>query len=283
MSGGMLPSSSLWNGISYGVALTNGNYAIGTVVAPSATAATKGSWVSLGTLSADAVALRIAVAVTSETKTGGTGAFDIGIGGSGSQVVLVPNIVCPYNSSNNTQAYVQFLLPLQLPSGVQVWARSACSAASAAGIYVASFSAFDGEYTAEGYGGVDALGFTAGTLVGTSLTTTGTGAKGSYSQVIASTARDYGMLFICLDQGTAGLANTAPVSIDIAIGASGSEKIIVPDTIFYLDDGYSGGGATSAGPFPVEVPAGSRIAVRGASDSAYAAITLGATIYGVYK
>ena len=282
MSGGMLPSSSLWNGISYGVALTNGNYAIGTVVAPSATAATKGSWVSLGTLSADAVALRIMVGTIGETK-GGTGAFDIGIGGSGSQVVLVPNIVCPYNNGNSTNAYVQFLLPLQLPSGVQVWARSACSAASAAGVYVASFSAFDGEYTAEGYGGVDALGFTAGTLVGTSFTTTGTGAKGSYSQVIASTARDYGMLAICVDQGTAGLSTAAPISVDIAIGASGSEKIIAPDVFVYLNSNYGGGGATSAGPFPVEVPAGSRIAVRGASDSAYAAITLGATIYGVYK
>lgn len=282
MSGGMLPSSSLWNGISYGVVTTNGNYAIGTVVAPSATAATKGSWVSLGTLSADAVALRIMVGTIGETK-GGTGAFDIGIGGSGSQVVLVPNIVCPYNNGNSTNAYVQFLLPLQLPSGVQVWARSACSAASAAGVYVASFSAFDGEYTAEGYGGVDALGFTAGTLVGTSFTTTGTGAKGSYSQVIASTTRDYGMLAICVDQGTAGLSTAAPISVDIAIGASGSEKIIAPDVFVYLNSNYGGGGATSAGPFPVEVPAGSRIAVRGASDSAYAAITLGATIYGVYK
>ena len=235
MSGGMLPSSSLWNGISYGVVTTNGNYAIGTVVAPSATAATKGSWVSLGTLSADAVALRIQVATAGESKTGGTGAFDIGIGGSGSQVVLVPNIVCPYNSGNSTNAYVQFLLPLQLPSGVQVWARSACSAASAAGVYLASFSAFDGEYTAEGYSGVDALGFTAGTLVGTSFTTTGTGAKGSYSQIIASTARDYGMLAICVDQGTAGISTAAPISVDIAIGASGSEKIIVPDVFFYLN------------------------------------------------
>lgn len=283
MSGGMLPSSSLWNGISYGVVTTNGNYAIGTVVAPSATAATKGSWVSLGTLSADAVALRISVAVCYESKTGGTGAFDIGIGGSGSQVVLAPNIVCPYNSGNSSISYVQFLLPMQLPSGVQVWARSACSAASAAGTYVASFSAFDGEYTAEGYGGVDALGFTAGTLVGTSFTTTGTGAKGSYSQIIASTTRDYGMLAICLDQGTAGLSTSNVVTVDIAIGGAGSEKIIAPDVLLVVNNNYNSGSATSAGPFPVEVPSGSRIAVRGACDSAIAALTFGATIYGVYK
>ena len=283
MSGGLLRASALCNGVSYGVLTTNGNYAIGTVVAPSATAATKGSWVSLGTLSADAVALRVMVSIAGEGATGGNGAFDIGIGTSGSQVVLVANLVCPVKSGNNTQAVVQFLLPLSLPSGTQIWARSAYSAASATGIYVASFSAFDGEYTAEGIAGIDTLGFTAGTLVGTSFATTGTGAKGTYSQIIATTTRDYSQLLVCLDQGTGGLTSAQLLTFDIAIGASGSEKVIVPDVSFYLNSNYGGGGATSAGPFPVEIPSGSRIAVRGAQDSAIAAITYGATIYGVFK
>ena len=92
---------------------------------------------------------------------------------------------------------------------------------------------------------------------GTSITANASGnTKGSYTQLIASTSYDTVGVLVMLDDLAAGI----DYLLDIAIGAGGSEQIILPDL-------YAGGGTGSIAYgaqywFPIAIPAGSRIAAR---------------------
>ena len=79
--------------------------------------------------------------------------------------------------------------------------------------------------------------------------------KSSWDELIASTDYDYnGFVFICGRNYTTIVLSWL---IDIAIGGSGSEEIIVENLIL-----NSGGGSGNALFIPLKIPAGTRIAVR---------------------
>lgn len=93
-----------------------------------------------------------------------------------------------------------------------------------------------------------------------SLTTGAANTKGSWSQVIAATTSEINMIYLSLTAGTFASATNTSCLVDIGIGAAASEVVIVPNialgyrvitlnTCFYA--------------FPVNIPLGSRVAVRG--------------------
>jgi hypothetical protein len=89
--------------------------------------------------------------------------------------------------------------------------------------------------------------------------------KGAWAQIIASTARDaYGItVFIA---ATAGAASTNQrYLVDIGIGASSSEVVLIPDLLCGNASAFNA--AANTGPamfhFPIYIPAGSRISARG--------------------
>ena len=81
--------------------------------------------------------------------------------------------------------------------------------------------------------------------------------KGSYVELLASTARNYDAMMITESycQGDADYLT------DIAIGAAGSEQVIINNIIRSADDiaVHYGGGILV---FPIQIPAGSRISAR---------------------
>jgi len=128
----------------------------------------------------------------------------------------------------------------------------------------------------EGVAGYDSIGFSSATTLGTPFTPAGF-AKSAWTQVIASTVRDYMGLMCSFDgQGTNAYYELA--AIDIGLGASGSEVVLIPDIPAYTAGTAINGGN---GFYPVDVPSGSRLSVRGAI--AYNPPTMGATLYGAYK
>ena len=88
-----------------------------------------------------------------------------------------------------------------------------------------------------------------------------TGAKGAWTQLIASTtAESYGLL-ICINSNTASNASRNTV-LDIGIGASGSEVVIIPDLLAGNAAAYTIGGSGIWYYFPVTIEAGARISAR---------------------
>jgi hypothetical protein len=84
--------------------------------------------------------------------------------------------------------------------------------------------------------------------------------KGSYSELIASTSANAGLLVLMVQDISAASTNTATL-IDIATGASGSETDIIGNLAV-------GGAVTTTGPtgvavsVPLKIPSGTRISAR---------------------
>lgn len=105
--------------------------------------------------------------------------------------------------------------------------------------------------------GVQPLTLVAQYLGFTSATSGAANTPGAYTQVAASTPAQAGLLFVTNNVGNFGADNGC--MLDIAVGAAGSESIIVPNLATGASNVFSKGFAL---PIPVRIPASSRIAYR---------------------
>ena len=205
---------------------------------------TMGSFTQLvASLGVDAAAVIINIFDDSNTNNGAWGAVDLAVGGSGSEVLIATQLLNQCNKNYTSKVF----LPLAIPQGSRVSAR--CQVATSGDKCWISLTAFDAGFQApEGFSGVDSMGFTSGSTTGTTVTSSVTAnTKGSYTQFSSSTPRDYSGLFCCA-------AGNTDILMDIAIGGSGSEKVIIPNIpIKTASDAFT--------PFyPVKILAGTRVA-----------------------
>jgi len=268
MSGGYPLGPALCNGTDIGTSLTN----IGTQTTNGLNAF--GSWVQLTASSPiDVCWIDVSLFPTNNSST--RVAWQIGVGAAGSEKVIIDSMVDGSNTGSSDAGFYSF--PISIPAGTRIAVRSAGSAAADAGNFC-NVRLYDGDFFQEGAAGVDALGFVAASTTGTTVTAgTPTGTKGSYAQIVASTSRDYFGFFLANLNAS---STTDKVLFDIAIGAAGSEQIIVPN--LGLHPGGAGSRFTLAGPFFIPVPAGSRIAMR-ADSGVLAGTTSDNIIYGLYQ
>lgn len=200
---------------------------------------------------------------------------DIGIGAAASEKVIIADLFFPLNTQILNYNSTAVPLPFGIKAGSRISARAQSHFTPATGddstVYV-NLAMFDtGFAIPEGVCGIDALGFTAATTTGTTVTP-GNNTMGTVAQIIASTARDYVGIFSSIKHTTAHEF----VAYDFLIGGAGVEQTIVnqmwhnPEVPF----GWS--------PFfPVAIPAGSRLSARGYSQNA----TVNAAqvvLYGAY-
>jgi hypothetical protein len=269
MSGGYPLAGELSNATDYGSSLTT----VGVVVTGGHN--TPGSWATVIAAASNAVdACWMEVSIRAPTGSSTTNAVDIGIGAAASEVV-VANKLFAFTSTSGLQVYNHYF-PCSIPSGTRIAARSSNSA-STDSTWV-SVRLFDGSFTETGgYAGVDALAFVSATTHGTLLTGGTAGVKGSYVQLIASTAVDYGGLFFLAGPGS--VADAAASMIDIAIGASGSEINILQNMPCMIDSAAIG---AVSHPYFIPIPAGTRVAAR-VSFGANAAATTQINVYGMYQ
>jgi hypothetical protein len=117
------------------------------------------------------------------------------------------------------------------------------------------------EFSAIAGSAVRTHGATGGASYATVVTPHNTAnTKGSYAQIVAATAFDANWLLVQF----AGILLNSPHLIDVAIGAGGSEQIVLPD-LFAHPPGVVGSSPSYL--FPVFVPKGSRIAARAQSGA----------------
>lgn len=260
----------------------------GVSVTPSATANTLGSWTELISSTPYSSSWAMISIIDPGTATAlNTVSVNIGIGASGSETVLIANLIAQRDSFSSVpgQAY-EYLIPMQIPGGTRLAANCQSSGASSAALYV-SLSPFNGAFGCiSGGGAIDTYGFSSSATKGVLIDPGGTAlTKGAYSEVATSTTYDLAGFVLAFDSSTASGSGFAGWTIDVGIGASGSEVVILPDLQVY----GRGSGTTYKAlypgltPFiPIQIPAGSRIAVRAqCTTNSSVARTFGVTLYGV--
>lgn len=207
-------------------------------------------------------------------NNGNQQSVNVAVGGAGNEVIIASDLmICQPGNGYDIQSYS---FPVSIPAGTRISANAAGKATTDA-VYC-SVQLFDGAFTQmEGFAGVDSIGYSF--VNGVRVDTGSANSKGSYSQIIASTSRDYaGLLFNVNGQSDLASQTTSRWLLDFAIGGSGSEQIIVPNIPWTGEIGTKT--LRLNGPFFVPIPAGTRIAARG--QSSLNADTAALTLYGMY-
>jgi hypothetical protein len=147
---------------------------------------------------------------------------DIMIGGSGSEQVLIPNLMCGQAGASNSASSqpVYYYFPIIVPSGSRLSARSQSLAASdTVNVQVHLIqNAIAGRW----YGSrVTAYGPDTATSSGVSHTPAGSGtAYATTTQIVASTTNPIKAMQVGIDLGTATTGNNARGVLRIAAGSS---------------------------------------------------------------
>jgi len=228
-------------------------------VYPSLTANTKGSWVELTSSSAiDAAAFTVMIPYLFE---GSDYLVDIGIGAAGSEQTIASNLSVSAGSAAGNSSGFNPRIPIPIPAGTRIAARAQATGTSASrmvrcGILLESSDIPSG-------GTLTTTGASTADSGGTSIDPGATdNAKGAWVQLTASTALDVREAFFTFGN----IANTARTDcfwlVDIGIGGAGSEQVVIPN-IAISASVNTDSVAPSCTPFyKLNIPAGTRIAVR---------------------
>lgn len=182
--------------------------------------------------------------------------LDLAIGGAGSEQIIVADLLM-----QGPRSGITICLPVYVPGGSRLAARVQSNSASATMLCSVLLGSHSFGMMEPG-GVVTCYGQNTGDSGSTSIDPGGSGhTKGSYVQITASSSRKH-QGFVLIVGGDKNTGTTAAdFLIDVALGAGGSEQIIVPD--FYVRE-ESGAFAYTpyATYFPIPIPEATRIAVR---------------------
>jgi len=188
--------------------------------------------------------------------------------------------------SSETGNCAVYFLPLSIPAGTRIAAN--CQATGVSVALLVSVALFDDAFgSAVGGGAVDTIGFTSASTSGVVIDPGATwNTKGAYSEITSSLTHDLAGFIIGFDGSGVSGSVSLRWTFDVAVGALGSEMIVLPDFQIYGRGVASGSSKPifpACTPFmPIQIPAGSRVAIRAQCDSQTAAPRVfGATFYGV--
>jgi len=207
---------------------------------------------------------------------------NIGVGSGGNEVAIASDL---YASSGTAgTSFCEYWIPCCIPAGTRISAQ--CNNSATTDSNNVQITLYDGAFTMmEGAAGLDSIGGSPPTA--TDVDPGGSASTyGSWTQLTASTPRDYMGLLICVGQNStdnaAYLAST-PCYVELAVGGSGSEQLIVPDYGFASSNPPN---ITSQWcPFlPIPIPSGTRISARVAQGNTTSGTrVVGVMAYGVYQ
>lgn len=260
-------------------------------VTSSATANAKGPWTQLSAATGfEATAMLLHINTSfNDTRY----LIDIGIGAAGSEQVIVPNL----QVGIPTGIAVSVLLPLNIPAGVRLAARSQDNFGSS-GSSISGTLYAGGWATGPSFSSMTDYGANTATSGGTTVDAgAAANTKGAYSQLVAATTYAHKAIMIAAMRPTPATAMASDYAqlADLAVGASGSEQILLPNLRFIA--AIASGGATGSPlaytgrgalnpeivpPLLCDIPAGSRLAMRQQSSSTNATDrTCSYVVYGL--
>jgi len=230
-------------------------------VAASATVNTKGSWVTIGTCPSgyDAVPTVVIHGTPNDT---GTYLVDFGINGISGW--LLSNLFYSIPNALGFEQHYMVTLPVRILAGQNLQARCAADGAYDALWMSVIFHPIGAFNSSQVLSISETWGSDASSTRGTELDpgTTQNQKATTYTTVVASTTADTKGFLIAVGRRQVGSYGTSQFRLDIAIGASSNEVVIVED--FGLTS-YSNGGQPEPriSPFfPIAIPAGTRVSAR---------------------
>jgi hypothetical protein len=231
----------------------------GTLVTPGA-ANVKGSWVQLSAAAPFEVA---GLGLDVQAITAGDYLIDIGIGAAAAETVLVADILLSTVGIAEGFNHQFIPLPIGITVGTRVAARAQCSTGAnvlpvVLALYGAGPAAAVSSYTA-GAVAADSGGTTIdpGAVLNT---------KGAWAELIAATTGIARYVVLLLGGRGNGARVNANWLIDIGIGAAGSEVVVVPD-LLASQTATQDIVRPCVFPMPLEIPSGSRVAVRAQANT----------------
>lgn len=244
----------------------------GTAVASSSSVNTKGSYVQL-IASTAFHASGLIIVVHASAATSKKFLIDFAIGAAASEQVIVADV--PYcTAGGHIGGPMLIYLPIPIPAGTRISARCQSGSSSAQTVYLSATTIAHGAHESEPCGDCETLGSNTADSGATQVDPGGTQhTKGSYAQITSSTSFHAKYLILVVAHDGSGTAADVKWLFDVAIGAAASEQIIIPDLPSRANQEPTTIPNTSTlinrvhGPFPVSIPAGTRIAVRCQSDN----------------
>jgi hypothetical protein len=236
----------------------------GTTVTANGSGNTKGSYAQL--IASTAFSSQMLMLIF-DTPNSGTRDFlvDIAIGGAGSEQIIISNLlVSP--AVDNTFMGAIFQFAVNIPAGTRIAARCQSSTGSSnLKVTIQLFGA--GLATGEIGSTVDTYGENTSDSGGTAIDPGGSAnTKGSYTQITASTNKSHRYLTIAFGNRLNGTMTSGSWLVDIAIGGAGSEVVIISNLNLHAVSTADGITPQVITRIPVNIPAGTRIAVRAQSS-----------------
>lgn len=231
----------------------------GTAATADASADTKGSFVELAASTSfdyEGVLLSVGKAIPTNRMY----LLDLAVGAAGSEVVFVPNVSIGQNRSSTFVTTVG--VPVHVASGSRISCRVQCNVGGEA--IDVSIVGWAGGFNADpGASRTIPIGVSTADSKGTVLDAGATiNTKGSYAELSSSISDDISGFYICIGANENSALVLATCLIDLAIGASGSEEIILSD-IRVGEDNNSDNFSPTISPFwRFNIPSGTRISAR---------------------
>lgn len=258
------------------------------LVTSGSTANTVGAYSELITSTPrDATWMLVQVQNSATATSGVISSTNISFGAAGSEVNVVNNLRMQNDSSSSLPGAAScYFFPQFVPAGTRIAANAQAGSASLT-LRVALQLFDDAMGSIPGGGGIDTIGFNSATSGGVVVDPGGTGnTKGAWTQVSAGLTNDIAGFFLGFDYGSGATASFQYYwTMDVGVGASGSEVVLLPDFQIY---GKSITNSKSIFPpntpyFPIQIPAGTRVALRSQVNQTTANTSryLGVTLYGV--
>lgn len=251
-----------WPLIDAGITQTGGvdtSTSLPTTVTGSGTAHTKGAWSELvGSTTHDAWGVVLLAADGPGTSATDTSMLvDLGIGGAGSEAVLVGDLA--WGHAGNARSV---LLPIHVPAGSRLSAR--LQGAVISDTLALSCITLGGGGWAPPLVGRQATtyGANAATSGGVALTFAGSAnTKGAWTEIVASTTAAMRWMAVCV-AGPAGDNNFTAGNglVDIGVGGAGSEAAVLSNVPYQLTSAELVLGSFVS--VSVNIPAGSRLSAR---------------------
>lgn len=204
-------------------------------------------------------------------------AVDIGIGAAASEVVLIPNLY--YGS--NTAPMTMYRLPVNIPAGTRVAARCQSGTSGSSSVFVSCILLAGTMMAGSPMGRVQDYGVTTASTAAVSVDSGGVAhTKSAWAELVASTDGTIRYLLLNISY-LSNITASAKFLIDVGVGAGGSEVVIAANIPITNQSNMDAPTPQNIG-IAVNIPAGSRLAVRHQSDSIdVTSRLLNYTAYGV--
>jgi len=228
---------------------------------PSGTAHVKGSWFTITDSLVEYDCYAIIVACGGNW-TALKYFFDIGIGGPGSEQVIISNLTHTAVSTISHLLGTTIVLPIQIPAGTRISGRVQTNTTSTADLNVKLHYLPASFLSARGFSEVISMGaVTADTTATTPDPGASINTKGSYAEFDSSTTKHIkGIAIGAFDFNTT--MSNAVWAFDVSVGGAGSEQVIVPNILFGATTLADTVSPRWSAVYPVDIPIGSRISVR---------------------